>query len=627
MYSPGIRRLLALAASIATLLHHSAQAQQDGNSPLDEIVVTSSRVPIPLRQIGTSVSVLTTADIEAHGNLALTDVLRQMPAIASSSNGGAGKSTSVRIRGEEGFRTLTIFDGLRLSDPSSTQVGPQLEHLLSSGIGRVEVLRGPQGLSYGADAGGIVNISSRQGEPGLQFNLDAQGGKFGTQQYSANAGGGNARADFFLSAAAFTTRGFSTRDTDTVLRDDDGYENTTFHGRAGIDVTSRLRLDLVHRDVDGASDFDGCFDPVTFATVHDCTGSFDLQASRAALDYDSGNFTHSLAYATTKTARDNLTAGVSTFGANGELNRWEYVGSATALPGFDVVFGADLEEALNNGSGRNNTGVYLEYLSDFSDRVYVTAGARHDDNDDFGTNTSYRASGAYLVDMADATLKFKGSYGTGFRAPSPYEIAYNSGPDSYPPAALVSLRQERSKGFETGVEYLQGNSWRVEAVYFDQDVQDAIFFDLDAFSGYLQDLGLSTSKGVELSGELSVGEHWHLTANYTYNDTERPNGLPRRRRPEDLVNLGVSWFGSGDRLNFNGYYRIAKNAIDESGSRVIRLQDFAVLDLSANYSISANIQVYGRIENALDEDYQEITGYNTAGRAAYVGIRMNYAGL
>ena len=123
---------------------------QSATSFFDEIVVTPSLVPMALRRIGNSVSVISESEIEAYGNLALTEILRQLPAISSSNNGGRGKTTTLRVRGEEGFRTLILFDGMRLSDPSSTQISTPLEHLLSDGIGRIEVLRGPQGLAYGA---------------------------------------------------------------------------------------------------------------------------------------------------------------------------------------------------------------------------------------------------------------------------------------------------------------------------------------------------------------------------------------------------------------------------------------------------------------------------------------------
>lgn len=624
-----LKPLLAVITGLAAAQGQAqSQPPHPAQGPLEEIVVTSSRIPIPLRQIGTSVSVISAADIEAHGNLSLVDVLRQLPAISTSSNGGAGKSTTMRIRGEEGFRTLTIFDGLRMSDPSGPQVGPQLEHMLSSGVARVEILRGPQGLSYGADAGGVVNISSHQGSDGLQASLDAQSGKFGTRQYTGNVSGGNAHVDGFLSLSNYETEGFNTLVADTLLHDKDGYENTTIHGRAGVNLSESLRLDLVHRDVDGDSQVDNCWDNATSTSVHDCRALFNLQASRAALSFDGENFSHSLAWSTTETRHDNLALGRSAFTSAGELNRWEYVGSATSLPGFDLVFGADLEEALLSGVGRDNTGLYLEYLSDFSANLFLTAGVRYDDNDDFGTNTSQRVSGAYLIDMAsDTTLKFKGSYGTGFRAPSPYEIAYNAGASAYPPASLATLTQETSRGFEGGIEYLRGDSLRLEAIYFDQDVDDAIFFDLADFSGYLQDTGTSNSRGVELHGELSLGHAWRLTANYTHNETARPNGEQRLRRPEDLVNLGVSWFTLQDKLNLNAYYRISRNSIDQTGNTVVALDDFEVLDLSVNYSVTPNIQLYGRLENAFDADYQEVTGYNTAERAAYIGFRLNYAGL
>ncbi len=623
MHLTHVRGLIALAVAV-TSVQTFAQQNAESTDPLEVIVITSNRVPVPMRKIATSVSVITAADIEAHGNLSLVDVLRQLPAIGTTNNGGAGKSTSLTIRGEENFRTLTILDGIRLSDPSGPQVYSQLEHLLGNGIGRVEVLRGPQGLGYGADAGGILNISSRQSAPGKQLTMDAQAGEFGTQQYNVNAGGGNELGDVFVSLTEFETDGFNSRTSDTVLQDDDGYENSTLHFAGGVNMTESLRADLVHRVVDGDSQFDGCF---LATTEHDCETIFDMSATRAALNYTGENFRHSVSYATTRTDRDNLSVGISTFKSAGELNRWEYVGSATNLPGFDLVFGGDLEEALIDDTGRDNTGVYLEFLSDFSNNLFLTAGIRHDDNDDFGTNVSERVSAAYVVDMAeDSTLKFKTSYGSGFRAPSPYEIQYNS-LSAYPPAQGVILKQETSVGYEAGIEYLRGANLHLEAIYFDQEVEDAIEFDLIAYSGYLQNAGVGKSKGFELSGQYSLKDNWRLTANYTHNDAENPNGLRRLRRPEELANFGLSFFGLNERLGLNAFYRISRDSLDQDGATLVTLDGFEVLDLTGSFSINDTLQIYGRVENVTDEEYQEIIGYNTAERAAYVGMRLNFSGF
>lgn len=623
--------MLSASCACSLLLYGTSQAQslesehpEPQSSPLEEIVVIASRIPQPLRRIGSSVTVIDADDISARGNLGLADVLRQHSGVASSSNGGAGQPLSLRVRGEEGYRTLALLDGLRLSDPSATQVGPMLEHLLSSGIERVEILRGPQGLSYGADAGGVLNISSRSGSDGLQATLEAQSGAFGTQQTSTTVGGGNDRADFFVAATRMRSDGFNTLAADTVFADKDGYDNDTLHLRGGVDLAEAWRVDLVHRVVDSASAYDNCFSPT--GNGNDCRAEFAQQSSRFALAYSGTNINHAVSYNRNDTDRDNFSSGAFAFGSKGGLQRWEYMGSASALPGFDLVFGADLEEALNNGSGRENRGLFLEYLSDFSDRFYLTAGLRHDDNDDFGSNTSHRVSAAYLVDVAnDATLKFRGSIGSGFRAPSPYEIQYNSGSWAYPPASLVTLQQETSTGWEAGVEFVQGQTLKLEAVYFEQQVDDAITFDLVSWSGYLQDFGTSSSHGVELATELLLGTHWRLGSNYTWNDTERPNGLQRVRRPRHLFNAGLSWHGlDQQRLNLNAFVRASRDSTDDVAGTVVALPDFAVVDLSAFFSVSDSLQLYGRLENALDEKYQEVIGYNTAGRAAYLGFKLGF---
>ena len=622
-------RVLSMTAMFTIAASTHAQTEDENNGAeniTEEIVVTSSRIPLPLSQVGTSVSILDEFDLQAHGNLSLVDVLRQAPAIGSNSNGGMGSTTTLRIRGEEGFRTLAILDGMRLQDPSAPQITTSFEHLLSSGISRVEVLRGPQGLAYGADAGGVVNISTRRTREGLDGNVDAQAGAFGTRQLNFNLGGGNSNTqrsgavDFFLSGTDFETDGYNARTSDNVLRDDDGYENTTAHGRLGVAFNEQLRLDLTHRNTEASSEYDGCF---AGTTVHDCVSDSELSANRLELSFAGEASSHSLSYSNTDSERSMYALGSPSFASEGELERWEYVGSATELPGLDLTWGADQEEALNEGTGRDNVGVYIEALSDFSEQLYFTAGVRHDDNEDFGSNISYRLSGAYLVALDNgATLKFRSALGTGFRAPSPYEIAYNAGPFAYPPASLTDLQQEESEGWEIAAEYFYGGL-HLEAVYFTQEVVNAIDFDLASFSGYLQDVGTSTSQGVELIAEIPLSNTVRLQGNYTYNETERPDGSPRLRRPEKLLNAGILYSSRDNRLSISGFYRAQADAIDSGGA----IEDFNVFDLTASYQVSESIRLYGRVENLFAEDYQEVLGFNTADRAAYAGINFRFAGF
>lgn len=612
-------KIRKLTSSITLLsLAASAAYGQTAVSPLDEIVVVANRLPISAKQLGTSLSVLTETEITSYGNSSITDVLRQLPAISVSRNGGAGSTASLRIRGEEGFRTLMFFDGLKLSDPSGTQVQTQSEHILSSGIDRIEVLRGPQGLSFGADAGGVINITSKTGSGPLKGNIDTHVGGFGTNQVSANLGGGNDSVDFYLSGSSFQTQGFNSREADSVLMDDDGYDNETFHGRVGANLSDNWRVDLVHRNVDSETQYDGCF---STTTIHDCDSSYELQASRIQARYTSQSMTHSFAYSNTDSDRAFFAAGTESFTAQGELERWEYIGKLNDLGAIDLIFGVDLEEESNNGISRDNTGYYVEALSDFSDSFFLTAGLRRDDNDDFGEHTSYRVSGAYLIDLgSNDTLKLKVSTGTGFRAPSPGEIAYNAGPFAFPPASLVNLSEEKSKGYELGVEYYAGTKLKLEAVYFDQEVEDAITFDLAGFTGYVQDVGTSSSEGVELSGEYALTSNWLLKANYTFNETEMPDGSQRILRPEQLMNVGGSYLSDDGRFSFNAFYRGSADTIDSATA----LEDFEVLDINARFRINEHVEIYARIENAFDEEYQEIASFFSADRASYIGVKLDF---
>jgi vitamin B12 transporter len=621
------RIALAYATSAVYLLAPSAQAQTNAAAAdsAREIIITSSRIATPRQQAGTSISVIDAEQITARGNSSLLEVLRAAPAVNVSNAGGAGQVSNLRIRGEEGYRTLTLLDGMKLSDPSVTQVQPQLEHLASSGIDRVEILRGPQGLHFGADAGGVINISTRQHSDKLRAHLDVMSGAFDTKQLSGNISAGNERADFFLSASDYQTDGFNAQKADNILRDQDGYDNTSLHSRLGINISERLQLGLVLRDVNGDSAYDGCFHPTNFSSIHDCKAAYKQQAGRISVEYETDYGNHQLAWSETNTEREYFTLGAPSYAAEGAITRWEYIGSVTAFDSFNLVYGADMDEEENADKRRHQLGYYIEYLSDFSESFFLTAGIRQDDNDDFDTHTSYRISAARLFALRNSdTLKLRASYGTGFRAPSPYEAAYNSGPFASPPASLTTLSEETSKGYELALEYFTDSGLWWEAVYFDQRIHDAIYFDMAGFSGYLQEHGESLSKGIELSLLAPLAYGFVLDSNMTYNKTRRPDGQQRQLRPSRLANLGLSWASADQRLKLAGYYRLVHDSVDVLAGTNIPLDDYNVVDVSARYLLTPELELYLRMENIADAEYEEILGYNTAGRAAYIGLRLNF---
>ena len=287
-----------------------AQSQTFPGGRPEEIVVTSSIVPTPRRQLGTAVGVLPLEEIELRGYSSLADALRTQPGIAVTNSGGSGKNTVVRIRGEEHYRTLLMIDGVKALDTSAPQIAPSFDSLLTTNdLERVEVLRGPQGFIYGADAGGVVNVLTQRGAGDFGGRLGLEYGEFSTRKIDGALSGGGDRGDYYVSATDFTTDGFNAQTADTVLLDDDGDDNTTMHAKFGWNASDKLRLQFVGRDIDAETAYDGCFSPTTFLTAHDCSATTEQTTYKVSAEHASNAFSNAFGYSSVDIVRDNFTAG------------------------------------------------------------------------------------------------------------------------------------------------------------------------------------------------------------------------------------------------------------------------------------------------------------------------------
>lgn len=606
---------LSPSISADTVIDNKALVNYASANKLETVVVVASRRAEPLRQIGASVSVMTGEEIEARGFTSLHDVLRAMTGINVSNNGGAGKATTLRIRGEEGYRTLVLIDGIKVSDPTGTQVQPQIQHLLSSNIGRVEILRGPQGMMYGADAGGVVNIITKQADGGFATDVSAEYGRYNSRSISANTRGKSGIFDYSLSLADLSTDGFNTSSGDTVMRDDDGYDNTTAHFNGGVQITDAVRLDLTLRDTDAEYEYDNMFGSMN------SWGTFEQQNHRLQASYERGDFTQRLAIHHSDIERATyFDDHIRDFYTEGSIDEIQYGGSVPVFALGTLVYGVDHEKQKITPSGerereRDQLGGYLEWQGSVADRFFYSAGVRHDDNDDFGEHTSYRLTGAWLIELGGGdVIKLKSSYGTGFRAPSLSEIAYNES------LGGGGLGEERSAGYDVGIEYHWAGGAIVEAVYFDQEVKDQVVFNLSNWL-YEQDSGTSRSKGIELSATVPLTEQLLFDANYTYNDAADAAGERRTRRPRHVGNLGLHYQFLDGAVKTGVNLRVSRDAID-SGN--VKLDDYELVDVNVTWSVNPTVDLYARVENALDENYVEITGYNVARSAAYAGLRLHF---
>lgn len=613
----------ALAASPAIAQNsdvqpaNSTEVASKTDSNLERMVVVSSRVAMPIREIATSVSIMTRDEIETRGYTNLADVLRTQPSVTVTGSGSAGSATSLRIRGEEGYRTLVRIDGVDVSDPTATQVAPKFGQIQSSNINRVEILRGSQGLVYGADAGGVINIETANGVGAPSGQVSAEYGRYNATNLAADVGGSRDKFDYYVAASDFSTDGFNSLIADNDTADADGYDNTTLHARLGYQASESLKLGFVARNTDTDGEFDRCGFGET--ATNNCTNDLEQTNVRATANYAHGASEHEFALSKMFIERNNYTQGVFSFGAKGYTERAEYLGNTQLNQDSSLIYGIDWEkEAITStDDARIQRGYYLEYQSEVLKDFFITAGLRHDDNEDFGEHTSYRLSSAYIWAIGENELKLRGAYGTGFRAPSLYEIGYNTGPFAYAPASETDLKEETTKGYEVGLTYSLASGSQFEATYFDQKIEDSLYFDLANFSGYLQDLGESSSKGIELIADILVTDTIGVTANYTYNDTEDTAGDQRRRRPRNSGSVSVYYDNNTWKLAAS--LRSSHDSVDG-----VQLDGYEVIDMSARYTVNQNLSLTARIENAFDANYQDIAAYNTSGAAGYIGAQYQF---
>ncbi|WP_444920099.1 TonB-dependent receptor plug domain-containing protein [Microbulbifer sp. CnH-101-G] len=598
---------------LAVAVFSAAQPLLSLAENLEEITVTASRLDLPKSQLGVSVSILNAADIERLGYTSLLDVMRTLPGVAVSNSGGAGKVSSLFIRGESNFRTLVLLDGVNIADPTGLQVSTQLQHLQASDIERIEVLRGPQGMLYGAGAGGVINIISKRSTESVNASASVEAGRYGSQSASANLGGSIESWYYDLNVSDYSTDGFNATENDTS-GEEDGYDNLTASARLGYQVNENLSLEGQYRKVDTETEYDNCFS----GFPNDCLSRFDQEFYIFSSNYQFANWNHRVSLSQQEIDREEgLSPEAFPFITSGEIREANYIGSHTLSSG-KLLWGGEYEQqkyatqfagVTSGDEVLESTGLFTEWHSDFAEKVFYTLGYRRDSLE-VENHNSWRVSAALPVSLGeDHQLKYRANFGTGYRAPSPYEHTTNA-----------SLGAETSRGYELGLEYQWAQLLQAELTYFDQEINDAIFYNYITWS-YEQDDGESQSEGVELSlgGNLNGSLDWSITG--TWLNSEDFTGAQRGGVPQRVFNFGLSQQWLGDKLTLSGNWQRVEDRID--GYTRIALENYSKVDLNAVYRVSPNMRINLRGENVLDRNYREVVGYYTAGAAVYAGIEFS----
>jgi len=599
---------------------------------LKPVVVTATRVPIAADLVASAVTVLRGADLVAQGIHTVAQALETAPGVHVVETGSFGGQTSLFMRGGESDYTKVLLDGVPLNQAGGAI---DLAHLTTDNIDRIEIVRGPVSVLYGTDAvTGVVQIFTRTGQGPARLGADLRGGTYGSTQGAVDITGGTQTIGYSARVSRFSSDG--------LYPYNNQYRNSVVSAGLRVAPDSRTDASLTYRYGDDIFHFptDGTGAPVDSNQRAAERGPLlSLSASRVL-----GQHLDVRVTAGVKESRLFYDNEPDSVGQDGFWSH-DYVRRATtsavlnwrARGGASVTGGIEYEDERQRGRSefnsatfgpfpdsidvrRHNTGYFAQAVVP-AGRAAVTLGSRLDDNSQFRTHATYRAGAVYRLDQA----RLRVSVGTGFKEPTFFENFARGFVKGNP-----DLKPERSLSWEVGVE-----RGAIAVTYFNQRFRDLIEYSAtpvgpDSVNYF--NVGAAIANGIETTLTRTVGNRVVVSLNYTYLHTRveqsgspsNPNGLfvpgkPLVRRPaHTLAPQIAATLGPRARVTVVARW-VGKR--DDVGVQRVTLRPYTRVNVSGEYGLG-RLVLSGTLENAFNDQRQEINGFRPRGRAVMVGGRI-----
>lgn len=579
--------------------------------PLDAVVVTADRKARTVDATLAPVTVITRADIERQAALSLPEVLQRTPGISISNSGGAGKATSVFLRGTNSTHALVLVDGMPVGSATTGSVAWQ--DLPIEQIERIEIVRGPRSSLYGSEAiGGVIQIFTRLGgdaSKGLRPEVSISAGSHNTQQASLNLGGGNTQAWYNLGVATQTTDGINAASNNSEP-DKDGYERNSLALRAGSRLGESTSAELSLLQAEGSNAYDGSF-------VNQ--GEFTQRAANVNLRHEFGErVALSARIGQSQDDSDNFKDGTFRSRFNTQREQASVQADLAVGESSNLTLGAEQQtdkvDSTTNYTvkSRDNTGMFAALQTGLG-ATQLEVAARNDDNQQFGTHTT--GSVAVGRELSE-NLRVTASYGTAFKAPTFNQLYF-------PGFGDATLKPEEAANSEIGVagKALDGKlRWSANA--FSNHIENLISYPPPTFA--VKQTDKARIQGLELAANTAVGA-WDVDANLTMQNPENRSGTDAGKklinRAQQVANLGVSR-QLNDKLRVGmAIHAEGKRYSDATNTESRKLAGFATLDVHADYQMAKQWKVGVKVNNLLDQDYQTNRGFNQDGTNGLVTLQ------
>jgi vitamin B12 transporter len=633
-------------------------AAQEPAPPMEPVVVTATKTETPVGQTGSSVSVITREQIEQRQTTEMLQILRDQPGFTLIQTGIRGGTTGISARGGNTNMNLVLIDGMKVNAGGG---GFDFANTTSAGIGRVEIVRGPQSALYGADAmTSVIQFFTPRGEGPFAAWGFVGGGNWGTNTERVGASWGNQQAGVFLEYVHAGTQG--------ILNVNSEHQNNTVAGRLDFSpikdldftFTARYIQSRVGIPTEGTGDRFEMLDPHqsqederfvgTFGTRYRQTSWLEHRLKFGA-NYAGSVFADPFD-ADVPTDAFSPPEGTKTTSTETRLlldyslaltppKVWEI--TPVAVLGGAYEYEHFKQRLHPPGTperthvSRDTKSVYGQLQLGWRDSIFVTAGARYDDSTAYGTEVTPRVSAAVVAPWTKTRLR--GAWGTGIKEPSFFEEFGGFGIPGNP-----DLQAERSQSWEVGIDQpLFGQLVEIGATYFENRFKDQIAF--ISFTEGSTNIQAAKTSGVEAVVQLRPWKGLTATGTYMYLQTEVtddggiggqnefPQGEPLLRRPKHSGSVSIGY--TYDRIRAAATLYVKGQSIDRDfhspGAPRVTLPGYEKLDLALAVVLFRNLvglqeEISWNInmQNVLNQKYEEVFGFSSPRFSFLTGLAARF---
>lgn len=630
------KQILLIGLLSFLTLHLGAQTEEKITDTLDipEIVVTHSKIPLPVKQTAKPIQVIDKEQIERSRGKDLAQLLHEEAGLLiNGAYSNLGKDKAVYLQGAGGDYTLILLDGQPIVDPSGLGGSFDLRLFSLAQIERIEILKGSQSALYGSDAiAGVINLITRKsGDQAFGAYGALAFGSFNTLKGNLGINGELKKFDYNINLTRNSSDGISEaieKDGNDSF-DKDGFEQIGLQANFGIAPTDQLTFKPFLR----YNDFDGDFDGGAF---EDAPNTFSAEFINPGLttQFQTEQLLAQANYAYTKTDRSFET----TFGPSEFKGRFQNldVFASYALNDLIRLMGGINYQALQMldkdavvpDPKVQITSPFITLLLQGYKGFNLELGYRYNNHSRFGANSNITAAAAYWV---NDQFKLRAAFNTGFKAPTLFQLYGAFGGNE-------NLEPQKSASFQAGIAFqTKDEALVLDLGYFNRQIKDVIIYAFDP--GYFNqdeqnDSGLETQISWKVNTKFSLeGRYSYLKGEVTTKDflgqdttfnnlIRRPKHhflLAAKYQPTEHLFISVQGQQTSDRTD------LFFNPENFFAAEEVTLESYFLLNAYAEYGfLNGKLIAFVDAKNLTDADFSEVYGFSGLGFNVLGGVRFRF---